>query len=50
MYRWPVLSDFVGFELLEVAAAMEDGSYWDTPNDGDARDYGGGFDPHGDGG
>lgn len=29
MFRWPRLFDFLSFELIEVAIAMEDGSYWD---------------------
>ena len=29
MTRFPVLFDFLGPDLLEVAAAMADGSYWD---------------------
>jgi hypothetical protein len=40
MHRWPVLADFIGFELIEVAKAMADGSYWDVQDDGDARDCG----------
>ena len=47
MFRWPVLSDFLGCELLDVAYAMADGSYWDVRSDGDARDCGD-FGPRGD--
>lgn len=29
MFRFPDLADFLCWELIEVAAAMEDGSYWE---------------------
>lgn len=32
MFRFPLLSDFLCYELIEVAIAMEDGSYWEEPN------------------
>lgn len=42
MFRWPTLVLFLGYDLLEVAKAMADGSYWNQ-NDGDARDCGSGL-------
>lgn len=39
MYRWPDLADFLGWELLGVAMAMEDGSYWNGRDDGRAQDH-----------
>lgn len=47
MFRWPVLSAFIGWELIEVAIAMEDGSYWEPQDDGDASWGSAGFEPTG---
>lgn len=33
MNRMPVLADHLGFELLQVAKAMADGSYWRPERD-----------------
>jgi hypothetical protein len=49
MFRWPQLADFIGFNLIEVAIAMEDGSYWADRDDGDASECGN-YGPAGDGG
>ncbi len=40
MFRFPLLADFLGWELIDVAKAMADGSYWKPVDNGDARDCG----------
>lgn len=45
MFRWPALFDFLSFELIEVAIAMEDGSYWADDNRVDADYYDNSSDP-----
>jgi hypothetical protein len=32
MFRFPYLSDFLAWELIAVADAMDDGSYWEEDN------------------
>jgi len=50
MFRCWVLFEHIIDELLDAAEAMADGSYWFPRDDGNARDHGAGFNPHGDGG
>jgi len=46
MFRWAVLADFLGCELLEVAYAMADGSYWASRYSPAADECGAGFQPN----
>lgn len=39
MHRWPRLVSFVCDELLAVAEAMADGSYWEPIDDGTPPDF-----------
>lgn len=45
MSRWPVLADFLGFELLEVAKEMASGDYWREPPPWQNEIGGGGSEP-----